>query len=388
MTSDDRSPVDGDGSRVAARTPAHERERALLTANRDGDPRALDELVRMHRARTVGWAWRYAHTRDDAEDIAQEAFANVIGALSRGKGPTVSMGLYLATAVRHAAMRRGSVLSQHIPVEDVSLLLADAESDVPPGEGYADVAYATLPTRWRQILWLRDVEDLSLRDTSVVLGLTLSATKALHRRARHGLRVAYLDVLARSTTGKACPERASALSGYVREALSAHDRASLEQHLDVCTACSAVVDYLGTVKSRFALMLPFPLLAWATRHPAVAVVASVLGAAAVGGAAVAGAASGEAAASPQTVLTADTGAGVCEVVFIPNADDGNRSRFETRNTGGGVCQVSFTWDGQTLMPPTDVPDTNYFQAPRTGTYDVRLLTPEGETTASYTISDS
>lgn len=373
-------------------TAAQAHEIALLAAYRGGDLAAMDELVRMHRTRTLGWARRYARNPSDAEDLVNEAFLRVLRAISRGSGPTVSMGLYLASAVRNAAADRDFEQRRHIPVDDITALIDEAVEDIPPGEGEVFTAFDSLPLRWRQVLWLRDVECISAKESAGVLGLTPSATAQLHWRARRGLRTAYLDLLG-DTPAAVCKAVRPQLRGYVRGTLCRKDKTRVDEHVSDCLPCAEAVAALRTVRPSRALFLPFPLLLPLLHHRRAAVgVTAAAGAAALGalllgvfgGATDDGQTGARVPTQPETVLSAGGLAGQCQVVFVPEAADGPR-HFQVDGSTSSDCWVSFSWEGEVLLDPTPVIDRTVLSAPRSGTYEVRLGSVAGTKTTQYEV---
>ncbi|HEU4941117.1 MAG TPA: sigma-70 family RNA polymerase sigma factor, partial [Candidatus Eisenbacteria bacterium] len=53
-------------------------EAALVSRVRAGEPRAFDELVRLHLGRVFGIVLRVLGQREDAEDVTQEVFLAVL----------------------------------------------------------------------------------------------------------------------------------------------------------------------------------------------------------------------------------------------------------------------------------------------------------------------
>ncbi|MBN1629402.1 MAG: RNA polymerase subunit sigma-24, partial [Thermoleophilia bacterium] len=56
-------------------------DKLLATAARDGDSAAYGELFARYQSRIYNYAYGIAGNRDDAADIAQEAFVRVFEAL-------------------------------------------------------------------------------------------------------------------------------------------------------------------------------------------------------------------------------------------------------------------------------------------------------------------
>lgn len=77
----------GNGSSVDA---------ALVAAAREGDPAAFDRLVRRHLGVVYEVAWSISGSRDDAEDLVQEAFVAALEKLDALRDPSRFRGWVLA----------------------------------------------------------------------------------------------------------------------------------------------------------------------------------------------------------------------------------------------------------------------------------------------------
>ena len=118
-------------------------------------------------------------------------------------------------------------------------------------------AFATLPERWQTVLWHTSVEDDSTVEVGRVLGITPSAVAALAYRAREGLRQAYLSAHIADTDDPSCQQVRENLAAYSRDRLGARDTRTIEEHLDGCSACRAVLaDLRGITSDLPALLIP------------------------------------------------------------------------------------------------------------------------------------
>jgi RNA polymerase sigma factor (sigma-70 family) len=177
---------------------AHHSDEELLQLLRDGDTAAADQLWRRHHPAALATARRVTSGSRDAEDVAAEAFLAMLRALLSGSGPTQSIRGYLAMAVRHgaaAAARKhdqdtliggSSELDRVLPAE------SGPESRV-PRQVLVREACRSLPPRHRLVLWRTVVEGASASEVAHDLGISPNAVAALTRRARLGLRRAYLQ---------------------------------------------------------------------------------------------------------------------------------------------------------------------------------------------------
>lgn len=213
----------------------------LVAFVRSGSAEAFAELFRRHHdvARRVA---RRLSSREDADDIAAEAFERILDQLSRDKGPRDDFRSYLLASVRHEVFRRGRRNGREIPTEDDDDLdqISDAmdSNDVIEAQ-LVQAAFRRLPERWRRVLWLLDVEGYKPREVAEQLGLAPNGVSALAYRARKAMREAYLDQYASPVAVDATPcERARALFlGACQDMLRLSERHDLDLHLRGCVEC-------------------------------------------------------------------------------------------------------------------------------------------------------
>jgi len=100
-------------------------------------------------------------------------------------------------------------------------------------------AVGRLPARWRRALWLTEVEGREPEEMAALLGMDEAAAAALARRAREGLRLAYLLVQLRPGTPAECRETVDRLPAYARRALPPAVAEQVMDHLEACAFCRA-----------------------------------------------------------------------------------------------------------------------------------------------------
>lgn len=242
----------------------------LLDAYRAGDRAALAELWSRHV--DVGRAYaRSLTTRFDPDDLVAEAFLRIIRATRTGSGPTGAFRAYLLTVIRNTASNRGS-REREYPVEDPSqfgeMPVADPADAALTADRPALDAFGELPERWRDALWLSEVEGLTAREVGAALGISANSAAALTYRAREGLRQTFIQQrLVRgedggSTDGTEPPSREcrfvrSRAAAYVRGAVSARVRRRIDEHLAGCHDCSEYVERVRAVALRVPLLVLF-----------------------------------------------------------------------------------------------------------------------------------
>ena len=175
-------------------------EARLVARFRAGDARALEILFDRYADRALGLAVRLTDNREDAEEVAQEAFVRAFrhARSLRGGGGTAGGGFgpWLLAIVRNLAadkrrQLRLPTLSLSAPSMDE---VADGARPVPEeAERRAEraallAAIESLPEEWRTVLTLCDLEDVPHKEAALVLGRSPEATKSMLYRARRALR--------------------------------------------------------------------------------------------------------------------------------------------------------------------------------------------------------
>jgi RNA polymerase sigma-70 factor (ECF subfamily) len=175
---------------VATRAPAD--LSALVSAARDGDPEALDALIRATYTDTYTLAYRLTGNDDDARDVVQEAYLRAHRGLPRFRGDAqFTTWLYRITAnCASTAVRKRRRVATDVLADDAPIV--DRRPDIDP-EGRATTAevrdtvaaaLAALPSRLRLVIVLRDIYDLPHRDIARHLGISEAAAKVRLHRAR------------------------------------------------------------------------------------------------------------------------------------------------------------------------------------------------------------
>src|SRR3954453_2821391 len=171
-------------------------EQALLQRLRAGEDKAFSELFESHAAAVRRLARGIASDSSEAEDITAETFFRVLQALRRGAGPRDHVRAYLLTVARRVSWEWHGA-RRDVPVTDDELTHwagAGADALARTAEySLIATAFTSLPERWRSVLWQTEVEGEQPAVVAPHFGLSANATAALARRARQGLRAAYLQ---------------------------------------------------------------------------------------------------------------------------------------------------------------------------------------------------
>jgi RNA polymerase sigma factor (sigma-70 family) len=273
----------------------------LVDRVRAGDDAAYEALWRRHVDAARQLAGRVAGP-SDADDLASEAFTRTLRAIRSGGGPDAAFRPYLLSTVRRLAIDLGRRYRARVVLsgEEQDLDAPDEPSAEELAVGAADrdavwAAWQSLPGEARDLLWRLVVHEQRPAELAPVLGTTANGVASRGKRARERLRQAYLgELLVRAPEGE-CRAVRRLLGGYVRDGLSARDRARVDDHLDTCERCRAavvgLVDVNETIRSGVG-----PLLLPGVFGAAGVVGATGRGAAGSGTGAAGGAASGAAGA--------------------------------------------------------------------------------------------
>jgi RNA polymerase sigma-70 factor, ECF subfamily len=168
-----------------------------------GDEQAFVRLTAPHRRALHLHCYRMLGSLDDADDALQETLLRAWRGLAgfEPRGSLLSWLYRIATNVclrmiEQRGRREGGVERRLQPYPDVLLEELPAQDPGPAAEVEAregiGLAFVTalqlLPARQRAVLVLRDVLDMSARDTAQLLGDSVPAVNSALQRARERLR--------------------------------------------------------------------------------------------------------------------------------------------------------------------------------------------------------
>lgn len=223
----------------------------LIAAARSGDASAYGMLYERHAAAARRLARQIVKTPADVDDVVAETFARVLYAIRSGNGPAEAFRPYMLTAVRRVAIDLVNGQRRQIPTDDADLPDPGGPFDDPMVADFERSlitrAFWSLPERWRAVLWHTEIEGARPADVAALLGLSANAVSVLRRRAREGLKQAYLQLHLADRADADCTLIASKLGRYVRGGLSRRQRRDVEEHLADCADCAAACADLAAI---------------------------------------------------------------------------------------------------------------------------------------------
>ena len=175
-------------------------ELMLLFQKEDND--AFGHIVKRYKDRLVNFLYRYAGNKDDAEDIAQDTFLRLYRLKHTykdvGKFSSWFYTIALNQAKSHMRLKnrhKGISLNQGFGEEEKEMELpSDAklpdENIMSEDENfYIQKAINALDDKHREIIILRDIQDLEYEEIAGILNVPVGTVKSRINRARESLKV-------------------------------------------------------------------------------------------------------------------------------------------------------------------------------------------------------
>jgi RNA polymerase sigma-70 factor (ECF subfamily) len=185
---------------VATEPPGERSEENLVAAAKNGDSDAFGELIQRHRKACLKRAMMMIRNRSDAEDEVQNAFWKAFQRLDqfRGEGTFAAwLGRIVENQclmrIREARNSRFVYLDE--PSEsNVRIELVGQSADPEDQLGVEEVInllrreVSRIPPLLRNVMLLRDLEQMPIPEVASRLGLSIPAAKSRLMRARLELR--------------------------------------------------------------------------------------------------------------------------------------------------------------------------------------------------------
>jgi RNA polymerase sigma factor (sigma-70 family) len=266
-------------NRMAAAEERSADEARLAQRAVAGDGDAFATLYTRYEKRAYNLCLRILGSEDDAADATQEAFVNVLKRLPKLEGRELAFGSYLFTSARHACYDLIERRKRAEPSDDI------AEGAVPvgggvggggigfdPGDPHDDPernvllaarqdeirdANAKLPARQREVLVLRELEDLSYDEIAELMEMNRNSVAQLISRARINLRDALRGTaLASVATSSADCQRSLAMLAARQDGQADVGDAWLEEHMRSCETCPLAREAMEEAGISYRAWLP------------------------------------------------------------------------------------------------------------------------------------
>ncbi len=176
--------------------------RELIAKAKKGDEQAFAQLVNLYSERIYNLGLKILKNSDDAADVLQETFVTVYEKLDSFDGRSNFFTWLYRIATNFALMKLRKNKRTVLTDQDMETNFDNPDQmqihewqDLPLQDmlseefrQHLDEAVDALPEIYRSVFILRDLENLSIKETSRILGITESNVKIRLKRARLYLR--------------------------------------------------------------------------------------------------------------------------------------------------------------------------------------------------------
>jgi RNA polymerase sigma factor (sigma-70 family) len=230
-----------------------------------GDAVAFAELYDRYERRAYNLCYRITGSADDAADATQETFLKVLERLPQLRDRELNFAAYVMAAARNASYDAIERRKRSTPTSELPEVALADDHELPERAALREahqeqirVANLSLPPRQREVLALRELEELSYGEVAQIMGMNQNSVAQLISRARINLRDG-LRQTALGSIASASPDCDRALP-----LLASHQDGLLEdpwlvEHLLDCGACRVRLEAMeeaGVAYRQWLLLVP------------------------------------------------------------------------------------------------------------------------------------
>ncbi len=170
----------------------------LITEFQNGDEAAFTQLVGRYKDQLINYIYRYVGDSDEADDILQEVFVRVYHKKNTYR-PIAKFSTWIYTIAanlcktelrrrgRHfflsLSKTRGGADDKYPEIPD-SRYLSDHEAERSSDHEMIQDALMKLPPKYREVIILSDLQDLTYEEISDITGLNIGTVKSRLNRGR------------------------------------------------------------------------------------------------------------------------------------------------------------------------------------------------------------
>ena len=165
-------------------------EKVIIKKIQQGSREALGVLWKSHSTNVLNLAFRMLKNRDEAEDVLMDIFVSVPRKIQKFRGDSaLNTWLYRLTVneclMRLRSKKRHAELEEeHIDLVTDSALGSKHEVQKDYDPELLEIGLSKLSAETRSMLWLKDAEDLGIKDLSEIYNMPEGTIKARLSRAR------------------------------------------------------------------------------------------------------------------------------------------------------------------------------------------------------------
>jgi len=160
----------------------------LVARARAGDLDALEALYRAFETPVYTLALRILRSPEEAEDVLQETFLEVVKSIGHYRGEGHLWGWIRQIASSKALMRLRRNRVRHTEELDEEAIAAGTGTGTVPERIDLERAFEQLSATSRAVVWLHDVEGYTHEEIAEQMGKTVSFSKSQLARAHARLR--------------------------------------------------------------------------------------------------------------------------------------------------------------------------------------------------------
>ncbi|HEY4643633.1 MAG TPA: sigma-70 family RNA polymerase sigma factor [Bacteroidota bacterium] len=178
-----------------------------MASFQNGDEEAFNQIVARFKDPLVNFVYRFLGNYDDCVDVVQETFVRVFRKRDRYQ-PIAKFSTWIYTIAGNLAkteLRRRSIrnwvsLSQlrAVPGQDIDIpddrYSPEKGAESALKEEIIQKALLAIPRKYREVVVLRDIQELSYEEISKITGLSLGTVKSRINRGRTQLQVLLKDI--------------------------------------------------------------------------------------------------------------------------------------------------------------------------------------------------
>jgi RNA polymerase sigma-70 factor (ECF subfamily) len=171
-----------------------ENDSSLLDGAREMDQDALEKIFDLYSFPLFNYAARLCGDPVLADHIVGDVFVKLLDQLSAGHGPRTNLRSYLYETTYHLIIDETRYSKRRAPLEVAGLLPQESQSGSTRLDDqilFQQILHAMqneLTNDQRHVIFLRFLEEFSLRETAAITGKTVNHVKVIQNRALAVLR--------------------------------------------------------------------------------------------------------------------------------------------------------------------------------------------------------
>jgi len=165
-------------------------EKVIIKKIQQGSRDALGLLWKSHSSNVLNLAFRMLKNRDEAEDVLMDIFVSVPGKIQKFRGES-ALGTWLFRLTVNECLMRLRSQKRHAELEESHIELLTKSAIGSKHEDLTDYdpellefGLSRLSAETRSMLWLKDAEELGIKDLAEIYNMPEGTIKARLSRAR------------------------------------------------------------------------------------------------------------------------------------------------------------------------------------------------------------